>query len=109
MQESRLDWGWSPAAAAELPIPSGRRSSLVFEDAQVEVRFYAPRGQDDQTPHERDEIYVIAGGTATFIRESEQRPVSRGDLVQVPAGMEHRFVDLSDDFGTWVVFYGHTR
>ena len=27
-------------------------------------------------------------------------------LLFVPAGMEHRFEDLSEDFGTWVVFYG---
>jgi hypothetical protein len=24
----------------------------------------------------------------------------------VPAGVPHRFVDFSDDFETWVVFYG---
>ena len=26
--------------------------------------------------------------------------------VVVPAGAVHRFVDFTDDFGTWVVFYG---
>jgi mannose-6-phosphate isomerase-like protein (cupin superfamily) len=29
-----------------------------------------------------------------------------GDVLFVPAGVEHRFEDFSDDFVTWVVFYG---
>ena len=109
MREKQVEWAWSPAVAAVLPIPSGRRSSLVFEDEHIEVRYYAPSGSDDQTPHDRDEVYVIAAGSATFLREGESKPAARGDLIQVPARMEHRFVDLSDDFATWVVFYGHKR
>jgi mannose-6-phosphate isomerase-like protein (cupin superfamily) len=106
MKETQADWAWTPAEAAALPIPSGRQSSRVFEDKHVEVRYYAPKVRDDQNPHERDELYVIASGSATFTRAGEHKPVTRGDVIQVPAGMEHRFVDLSDDFATWVVFYG---
>ncbi len=29
-----------------------------------------------------------------------------GELPFVPAGIEHRFLDFSDDFITWVLFYG---
>jgi hypothetical protein len=29
-----------------------------------------------------------------------------GDMLFVPARMEHRFEDFSDDFATWVMFYG---
>jgi mannose-6-phosphate isomerase-like protein (cupin superfamily) len=105
MQKQR-EWSWSPAAAAAIPIPSGRQSAPVFDDEHVEVRYYAPPGRDEQQPHERDELYVIASGSATFERDGERKPVARGELIHVPAGLEHRFLDLSDDFATWVVFYG---
>ena len=29
-----------------------------------------------------------------------------GDLLFVPAGVEHRFEEFSDDLAVWVVFYG---
>ena len=29
-----------------------------------------------------------------------------GDVLFVGAKVEHRFEDFSDDFATWVVFYG---
>lgn len=30
----------------------------------------------------------------------------RGDVLFAPAGIEHRFENFSDDFVTWVIFYG---
>lgn len=106
MPEQQAEWSWSVSDAQALPIPPGRQSSIVFDDGEIEVRFYAPKVRDDQRPHDRDEIYVIAGGSATFLRGDESKPVARGDVIQVPARLEHRFVDLSDDFATWVFFYG---
>lgn len=32
--------------------------------------------------------------------------VKPGDLLFVPAGVEHRFGPFTDDFATWVLFYG---
>ncbi|WP_338870098.1 hypothetical protein WBJ53_21855 [Spirosoma sp. SC4-14] len=29
-----------------------------------------------------------------------------GDLLVVPAGVEYRFEDFTEDFATWVLFYG---
>ena len=28
------------------------------------------------------------------------------DVLFVPAGIEHRFENFTDDFATWVIFYG---
>ena len=72
----------------------------------LEVRWYAPRGSDPQTPHERDEIYVVASGRAAFVRGGERVAVAQNDALFVPAGMEHRFEEMSPDFATWVMFYG---
>ena len=99
-------WHWSIADAAAAPLQDGRASSLLFEHGSMHLRFYAPKGQDAQTPHDQDEIYVVASGTGTFVRESERVPFGPGDSLFFAAGETHRFEDFSDDFATWVVFYG---
>ncbi len=78
----------------------------VFAHGSLEVEIYAPKGEDLQTPHTRDELYIIASGSGFFVHESERHPFEKGEVVFVPAGDTHRFEDFSDDFATWVVFYG---
>lgn len=92
--------------AAAAPIPEGRRSAELLRHGSLEVRWYAPRGTDPQTPHERDELYVVAGGRAEFLRGGERVAVGAGDVLFVPARMEHRFEAMSEDFAVWVMFYG---
>jgi mannose-6-phosphate isomerase-like protein (cupin superfamily) len=99
-------WHWSIDAAAKAPIPAGRASSLLFAHGSMEIRYYAPRGGDKQTPHDQDEVYVIATGSGWFRREDARVRFGPGDLLFVAAGEMHRFEDFSEDFGTWVVFYG---
>ncbi len=70
------------------------------------VEYYAPKGSDLQTPHKQDELYVIAEGTGELNRAGEIVVCKKGDMLFVPAGMEHRFQNFTDDFGTWVIFYG---
>ena len=72
----------------------------------MEVRYYAPKGTDDQTPHQQDEVYVVASGTGRFQNGTELHPFQAGDVLFVPAGREHRFLDFGADFATWVIFYG---
>ena len=40
------------------------------------------------------------------MREKERISFAPGTVIFVPAAIEHRFVDFSDDFATWVVFWG---
>lgn len=70
---------------------------------------YAPRGHDPQQPHDRDEVYIVIAGSATLLIEGRAYPVSVGSGAFVAAGEQHRFVDVSDDFVTWVVFAGERR
>ena len=98
-----LDPQW---AVEQLPGDKGEAYRLLFEHGSLEVEVYAPRGEDLQTPHSRDEIYVVISGTGTFVNGNERLPFKAGDLLFVPAGIEHRFVDFTDDFATWVMFYG---
>lgn len=92
--------------ARRAPIPPGFRSAEMIRHGSMVLRFYAPRGSDPQTPHEQDEIYVVASGRGVFACGGARVPFGAGDALFAPAGAEHRFVDFSDDFGTWVVFYG---
>jgi len=91
---------------ARIPGPGGRRWEVAFERGSLEVELYAPRGSDPQTPHTRDEIYVVVKGSGSFVHGDERTPFGMGDLLFVPAGQPHRFENFSEDLEAWVIFYG---
>jgi mannose-6-phosphate isomerase-like protein (cupin superfamily) len=99
----------SLAAALALPLPEGRLSSRIFADRDIEIRLYAPPGHDPQTPHDRDELYIVARGRGTFRAGDRSHDFAPGALLYVAAHEAHRFEDFSDDFATWVVFYGDVK
>lgn len=94
------------AARAQLEKEAGHRFTTVLQHGCMKVEYFAPVGRDEQTPHTQDELYVIISGTGLFYRAGERITFAPGDVLFVPAGMEHRFEDFSDDFATWVIFYG---
>ena len=93
-------------AAKAVPTSDGRRWEALFQHGSLEVEIYAPRGTDPQNPHKKDEVYVVAQGSGTFVRGSERVKFVSGDLLFLPAGETHRFEEFSDDFAAWVIFYG---
>jgi mannose-6-phosphate isomerase-like protein (cupin superfamily) len=93
-------------ALRRVPDPQGKRFAIVLEHGTLSVEIYAPRGTDPQTPHTRDELYVVATGSGRFVKGEERYPFGAGDVLFVPAGMPHRFEDFSDDLAVWVIFYG---
>src|SRR5262249_40426089 len=99
----------SLAAALALPLPEGRRSAEVLVDGDLEIRLYAPKGRDTQTPHDRDELYIVARGHGQFRVGDRVEPFASGALLYVAANEVHRFEDFSDDFAAWVVFYGQVK
>jgi mannose-6-phosphate isomerase-like protein (cupin superfamily) len=86
-------------AMGRLPGPGGERFAEVLEHGSMVVEIYAPRGTDPQTPHSRDEVYVVVSGNGTFVNGPERHPIGPGDA-------EHRFEDFADDLAVWVLFYG---
>lgn len=45
-------------------------------------------------------------GTGHFVLDGTRFEFQQGDVFFVAAGAEHHFEDFSDDFATWVIFYG---
>lgn len=98
----------APAAAqaALERAADGRPFARLFAHGSLEIEVYKPVGRDLQTPHERDEVYVVIAGHGEFVCADTREAFAPGDLLFVPAGVEHRFEHFSEDFSTWVAFYG---
>jgi mannose-6-phosphate isomerase-like protein (cupin superfamily) len=96
---------------AKLPLPADEKwkdgvwFTNAFTKGDFELEFFAPRGQDYQTPHEKDEFYIIVGGTADLIKETETINCRTGDAIFVGKGVKHHFENISDDFVSWVIFF----
>jgi mannose-6-phosphate isomerase-like protein (cupin superfamily) len=91
---------------SRLPGPAGERFVELFRHGTLSVELYAPRGRDPQSPHTRDEVYVVAAGQGWFRNGPERHRFGAGDVLFVPAGVEHRFEEFGDDLAVWVFFYG---
>lgn len=93
-------------AIAQLNKDSEHPFTVLLQHGTLQVEYFAPRDIDTQTPHEQDELYIIASGYSDFYRNGETIKCQKGDILFVPARMEHRFINFSNDFATWVIFYG---
>ncbi len=78
----------------------------LFSHGTLSLEIYKPKDVDLQQPHTRDEVYVIISGSGEFVCDGTKTTFSPGDFLFVPAGMEHRFMNFTKDFSTWVIFYG---
>ncbi len=110
MGASMSDTGWlypfNEIASALPPETEPLRFAIAGRHGSMTLGLYAPRGEDVQTPHEQDELYVIASGSGTFVKNGERRDFVAQDVIFVEAGVPHRFEQVSDDFSAWVVFWG---
>lgn len=103
MPQERLTAAAALATLAEQP---GREFVSLFKHGSLEVEIYQPKVVDKQKPHTRDEIYVVISGTGMFVNGDARLPFEPGEVLFVPAGVVHRFEDFTEDFATWVFFYG---
>ncbi|MBV1881147.1 MAG: cupin domain-containing protein [Pseudomonadales bacterium] len=78
----------------------------LFSHGSMSVEIYKPNKIDLQSPHSRDEIYVVATGSGYFVNGNNRKKFEAGEVLFVPAGVVHRFEDFTNDFSTWVFFYG---
>lgn len=98
---------YTPDAALRAVAQSGDGLyGILLEHGTLELGFYKPDRVDRQSPHERDEVYIVQSGSGRFVLGDSRRPFEPGEALFVPAGADHRFEDFSDDFAAWVIFYG---
>ncbi|MEO6330889.1 MAG: cupin domain-containing protein [Ginsengibacter sp.] len=96
-------------AIKQLSKQNEQAFTVVMKHGHMSVEYFAPKTIDTQTPHSQDELYVIIDGQSEFFRNGEIINCSKGDVIFVPAGMVHRFMNFSDDFAVWVIFYGEKK
>jgi mannose-6-phosphate isomerase-like protein (cupin superfamily) len=76
----------------DLP-PGGFESIHRSPGLELEVyRLVAPE-PDRQGPHDDDEVYVVLEGSGALDVEGNRFRAEEGDVLFVPAHVEHRFVD----------------
>ena len=85
---------------------SGKLFLELFHHGSLNVEIYKPESVDLQQPHDRDEVYIVISGNGEFMSNGNTIHFNPGDFLFVAAGIKHRFVNFTDDFFTWVIFYG---
>jgi mannose-6-phosphate isomerase-like protein (cupin superfamily) len=64
-----------------------------------------PAGSDDpQQPHAEDEVYYVVQGRAMIRVQDEDRAVTAGSIVYVPARVPHRFHSIAEELQVLVFF-----
>jgi mannose-6-phosphate isomerase-like protein (cupin superfamily) len=99
-------------ALARLPAtptsvyPQGAPFVTMMAGGSMSVEVFAPKGADLQQPHTQDELYFIHSGRGQIVINGQRLDAAAGDAFFVAAGVAHHFENFSNDFVTWVVFYG---
>ncbi|HEU4426414.1 MAG TPA: cupin domain-containing protein [Pilimelia sp.] len=96
---------WS--GAWQSPLPGNEASyaeHLRTPDLSLGTYRIVAGGVDGQRPHTEDEVYVVVSGRARIVTPTGNADVGPGSVIFVPAGEEHRFVDITEDLTLIVVF-----
>jgi mannose-6-phosphate isomerase-like protein (cupin superfamily) len=83
----------------ELPFV-GMSHEFVGEKHGVNISFFLvkapPRRGPELHRHNYDEVIMVQEGRATCIAGAERREVGPGDIIAIPAGTPHTFVNSGD-------------
>ena len=84
-------------ALAEL-AQSDKPFANIYTHGSLLVEIYQPEKVDLQKPHIRDELYIVISGEGTFVNGDKRQHFHAGDVLFVPAGVEHRFENFTEGF-----------
>jgi mannose-6-phosphate isomerase-like protein (cupin superfamily) len=93
-------------AAPSHTYPQGAPFVTMMAGGTMSVEVFAPKVADLQQPHTQNELYFVYSGTGQIVINGQRFDAAAGDAFFVAAGVAHWFEKFSDDFVTWVVFYG---
>lgn len=87
--------------------PDFRRVLWTGEYVQLVIMTIPPGGEIGEEVHpETDQILTFVSGVGEARIEAESRPVTQGDLVCVPAGTRHNFVNTGPNPLVLYTVYG---
>jgi mannose-6-phosphate isomerase-like protein (cupin superfamily) len=89
---------------ARQPDTGGYLEFLRVPSLSVGVYALRAGAADPQQPHTEDEVYVVTAGQATLRVADVEHPVGPGSVVFVPALVDHRFHDITEDMTVLVLF-----
>ena len=86
--------------------PAGHNYFELIRVSAMSAGLYVlqPGEPDPQAPHGEDELYYVVGGKGTIRVGTEDRPVTPGTAIFVPAGVEHHFHSITVQLQVLVVF-----
>ena len=90
----------------EITEDNKERYTAILENENIEIGLYAPVKDDLQSPHKKDEIYIVVKGEGIFFNDGKRVVFGPGDLFLVSAGTEHRFEKFSEDLVAWYIIHG---
>jgi mannose-6-phosphate isomerase-like protein (cupin superfamily) len=70
-----------------------RRVLWTGKHSQLVIMTIPPDGEIGEEVHEVDQILTFVSGVGEALISGEKRKVTQGDLVVVPAGRKHNFVN----------------
>lgn len=83
-----------------------KKFATMIEHGSMKGLIFMPKELDNQKPHKKDEVYFVVNGYGEFIYSTEKIKFDTGDLIFVPAGVQHKFINYSKNLTLWAVFYG---
>ena len=84
-----------------------RRVLWTGEHSQLVIMTIPPDGEIGEEVHdENDQILSFVSGLGTAVIEGETRPVKPGDVVAVPAGTRHNFLNAGPNPLVLYTVYG---
>ena len=105
-----------PAETFDVPALEVARAELQERTGELYLEFLRrdslscglyvlePGGDDPQTPHQEDEVYVVLAGRARLTVAGRDQPVGPGSVVFVARTVPHRFADVTERLSVLVLF-----
>lgn len=87
---------WTIATVAE-QSPDFRRVLWTGTHTQLVIMTIPPGGEIGEEVHEVDQVLTFVSGTGKAVVSGQQRNVAQGDLVVVPAGRKHNFLNTGEN------------
>ena len=86
--------------------PDFRRVLWTGEHTQLVIMTIPKGGEIGEGIHEVDQILTFVSGTGKAVIGSSEKAVAQGDLVVVPAGTRHNFLNTGDNPLVLYTVYG---